>query len=215
MSYIPRDPHEPIKDDHASRVWQFILRSQRYPTIPLAFIPYVSQLHFITSPQGKTNRYLIRGIVQFTGTRTWYIMKKRYSLDATWIPLRLSETNKIAEYVSRPLPHNAHRTSMYNPGPLSLQRVGLDTPVSDLIRARTLYFDDQELDEILEYEARQAPINEDFPDPELTQYEIDEFNRLDSEYHGPPTNHHITDRFGQVTSGLYNGHYYSNYSFFQ
>lgn len=208
MIRIEREPHEPLRDDHASRVWQFILRNQRYPTIPLAFYPHVSQLHFITSPQGRTNRYLVRGIVRFSSTRTWYIMKTRYSFDATWIPLRLSESNKIDEYITRPIPYNATRTNLYNQSPVSLPRIGLNTYVPDLIRQRITMFDDEEADELRAYEALQPPINEDFPDPEPSEIELEFFAQREAE--DSRTDGVVLDRFGRVLSGVFNGHFFIN-----
>lgn len=129
-----RNPHEPTKEDHHSRIWQFIIRHDYPSDAPLAFLPHVNQVSWIFTPIPRNQRYgLLRGIVRFSSTRTYYIMKTRYSKHAEWIPLALHAHNKIAEYTTRPLLPGLIRYSYHNPNPVSLQRVGYGISVPDLL----------------------------------------------------------------------------------
>lgn len=142
------NPYEPYKVDHHSRVWQFVLRFQSCPDAAKAFFPHANLCAFISSPQGNSGYHLLRGVVQFNSTRTYGLLKRRYSKQAEWIPTAMKDLGFIQEYTTRPIPVNATRYTNYNPSPMPLPRVGLIS-VPDLLED---YLDALAAQEIEEYE---------------------------------------------------------------
>lgn len=125
------NPHEPIAEDHRSRVWQFIIRSGYTHYDIEGFSQHANLVGWIS--RRVDGMYLIRGICQFSNPRSYYIMKTRYSKTAEWIPLKATDLFKISEYTTRAYPTDGIRTVLSNPNPTPLEKVGYGIVVPDIL----------------------------------------------------------------------------------
>lgn len=156
MQYRSGDnPHEPTSNQTSSRVWKFFIRHASYRRLPEAFVPHVSLCAWISSPQGRTSSWLLRGVIQFSSTRDYLTMKRRYSKQAEWIPINVSDQYQIQEYTINPIPVNSRRHVFNNPTPISLPRIGLNAICNDLVEDfhTVLYNEEQVANIDLELEA--------------------------------------------------------------
>lgn len=100
--------HEPLSDEAKSNSWKFLIRDVYDPSLPAAFAPYVNFVAWIATAK-TTNRWLIRGFIQFKNRRTYRTLKVRYSKKAEWIPVTASDIRIYNEFVMDPLPKNSRR----------------------------------------------------------------------------------------------------------
>lgn len=121
------NPYEPTNPDTRSRAWLFIYRGASYPTLPEAFLPHTNFVAWLSSPQGSTGRYLIRGYCQWSNPRNYHTLKTRYCKRCEWIPIDYRDRRQFDEYVYNPVPFRAER--FYYGVPLGQKRVQKTTPL--------------------------------------------------------------------------------------
>lgn len=137
-------PRYPVnRPDPGSKCWQFVLEDQAYFDAPMAFQGYVSFCAWIATPRDQTavnSFYRIRGYVQFPSVRHRSLLERRYSRVARWIPCDILNQEVFRFFVVRPIPIGSIRAHYGMPNadrskpfvPVSMERVGLNTPVVDL-----------------------------------------------------------------------------------
>lgn len=121
------NPSEAAHNESKSSTWKFIYRGADYPNLPEAFVPHCSYLTWISSPQGRSGKFLLRGYVQFVNRRNYYTMKHRYSVQAEWIAVPANDKRYANEFAVDPIPANATRHVHGNP--LTNGAVNMETPL--------------------------------------------------------------------------------------
>lgn len=93
--------HEPTNPNTNSRCWLFIIRNGIYDSSPHAWHPHINFAAWISTKRPGDYYYTIRGVFQTVTPRNYYTLKSRYSHDAEWIPIQLSDYRRISEFTDR------------------------------------------------------------------------------------------------------------------
>lgn len=210
---------EPTSNDTKSTSWKFILRGASYPNLPECFVPHCTFVAWISSPQGRSGTFLLRGYIQFMNRTSYITLKRRYSKEAEWIPVPWNDARPYAEIALNPYPYNATRyihgvpiSQSSTHTQIPLPKVGLNSEVLDLIEAYHIeiwnlenFIPDEVLQEERERKKRKRQLQEE-TEAQLLEQELSHLTT--------PHQFFTTDSFGQQRfSGgrTSSGKYYTAY----